>query len=244
MLQKLLDDANGKHKEMEKKYFDILEKKLILQSCNSTESNGDSEKNIAGLRSELASINGALRDGLRQAEGERMPSTSLPIESHADSDEATAIDDENLDMVDILSKFNYKEVEKLRKENAELRAQSKTQRTKDCLEPESGVSEKDMKAFLEQIEAATGGRTSKHASASVNDFSGDLRKMITEVREQTAKRQQVQQQSILSNIIERVENVLVPKSSAATATTSKKWNWPGRQKLTPRNSTSTSKTPT
>ncbi|MCJ1250017.1 hypothetical protein MMC30_007243 [Trapelia coarctata] len=246
MLQKLLDDANGKHKEMEKKYFDLLEKYMILQSSlNGVPEGQNGGKDAAELGSELALIKGALREGLRQSEGERMPATTPPTGSHANNEEAGAIDidSENFDVVDILSKFNYKEVENLRKENAELRTQGKTRRTKGGLEPEGNIFEEDMKALLEQIEAATGGRTSKHASASVNDFSGDLRKMITEVRERTAKRQQVQQQSILSNIIERVEKVLVPKSSAATPPASKKWNWPGRQKLTQRNSTSTSKTP-
>ena len=270
MLQKLLDDANGKHKEMEKKYFNILEQNMILQSSlkgapegqnregykpllpilnplthnyNSTENIPDSlqaERNAAG---ELVLIKGAYREGLRQSDDKCMPSTSARRGSSADGEEATANNNENSDIMDILSNFNYTEIENMRKENAELRAQSKTQRTKDGLEPESSISAKDMKALLEQIEAATGGRTSEHTSASVTEFSDDLRKMITEVRERTAKRQQVQQQSILSNIIERVENVLVPRSSAATSSTSKKWKWPGRQKLTQRNSTLTNKTP-
>lgn len=274
MLQKLLDDANGKQKDMEKKYFDILEQNMVLQStlksgpecqnpegsesllpllkslthsCNSTESIRDTikrERNVAELSSELALIQGALQAALRQSEGECMTCTSPQTGGYADNKEAAAIGNSPLDVVEILSKFNFKEVEKLRRENAELRAQVQTGRTKNDQLSDGGISNKDLKALLDQIEIATGGPESKNASISVVDFSGDLRKLITEVRERTAKRQQVQQQSILSSMVQRVERVLVPKSSAAAPATTRKWNWSRRQKLTqPNNSTSSTKTP-
>jgi len=274
MLQKLLDDASGKHKDMEKKYFDILEQNMVLQSalksgpegqnlegseplhslikplthrCNSTKSIRDTiqrEKNAVELRSELALIQGALQAALRQSEGECMTCNSPQISCDADIKEAAVISNSPLDVVDILSKFNYKEVEKLRKENAELRAQVQTGRTKDDHSSDGSISNKDLKAFLDQIEVAAGGPDSKNASISVVEFSGNLQKLITEVRERTAKRQQVQQQSILSSMVKRVESVLLPKSSAATPATTRKWNWSRRQKLTqPNNSTSSTKTP-
>ena len=263
MLQNLLDNANRKHKEMEDKYFEMLDQNMILKSgrrsapeapngegskpllpflqalthnCNSTDDLEDSlqtEKNVAELRSELALIKNAIREGLRQSGSERMPTTSPPTGSDADNREAPMPGNANLDVVDILSKFNYKEVEKLRKENAEMRRSV----------PEGSLPNSDLQALLEQIEGETDGRTSKHAGISVDEFSGDLRKVIMDAQARTAKRKQVQK-SILSNVFQRVESAFVPKSAvAAPATAKNKWSWPLRQTLTLRNSTSNSKTP-